>query len=41
MSDGFRLREAEPGDADEIEALGALSADGGAVSYRIHTHLRP
>ncbi len=40
MSGGFLLRAAEPGDLDEVEALGALSADGGAVSFRVHTHVR-
>jgi len=40
MSEGFRLRAVEPGDLDEVEALAALSADGGAVSFRSHTHVR-
>ncbi len=39
-SGGFLLRAAEPDDLDEVEALGALSADGGAVAFRIHTHVR-
>lgn len=41
MSGGFLLRAAQPGDRDEVEALGALSADGGAVTFRVHTHVRP
>lgn len=41
MSGGFLLRAAQPDDLDGVEALGALNADGGAVSFRIRTHARP
>lgn len=41
MSEAFLLRAAVPDDVDEVEALGTLSADGGAVSFRTHTHVRP
>lgn len=40
MSDRFHIRAAEPADTAEIESLSALSADGGAVSYRVHTHVQ-
>lgn len=40
MGGGFELRTATPDDASEIERLTELSEDGGAVSYRVHTHAR-
>ncbi|MFC4244906.1 GNAT family N-acetyltransferase [Gryllotalpicola reticulitermitis] len=36
----FTLRAATPSDSEAIDQLSRLSADGGAVPYRLHTHAR-
>lgn len=40
MDDGLQLRAAGADDDEAIERLGASAADGGAVGFRVHTHVR-